>query len=178
MFKRMFRPDPLKSMDRSLASACPDPALWDQLSAYLTAGRRPAAPRARAALRAYLDLRDHLAGRAAFRCGAELSHEALAGDCHRFMTRYQPAPAMQRAEAEQWARFLLAADHLLALAHDARLAGNDGSQRRCQTLEGQLEAVHQCYLAPLRREFAAGAGRPDQAPAPLAGPEIAAARAA
>ncbi len=178
MFKRMFRSDPLKSMNRSLAEACPDPAIWPQLSAYLVEGRRPGEPRARAALRAYLDLRDHLAGRAAFRCGAELSMEALAGPCRRFMAGYRPAPALGRAQAEHWARFLLAADHLLSLAYEARLADGHSGRQRAERLEAQFKAVRDRYICPLGRELGASAGSQAGEQPAMAGPDLATAQPA
>ncbi len=167
MFSRLFATDPQKLMRRRLQEVCPDPALWGAISAYLTRGRRPKSPQARAALRAYLDLREALGGRAAFRAAAELSHAALAGPCREFARSYQPPAGLEPAAALAWARFLLAADHLLALAHEASLSPGVSRREQAARMEALLARAVRDYLDPLARELAGDQGRtPGRPPAP------------
>jgi hypothetical protein len=146
-------------MSKLLQESCPDPAIWNQVCDYLVYGRSPKSREARAALRAYIDLRDHLAGLAAFRAGGDLSHDALARPCREFFAAYQPPEALEPLAAMAWARFLLAADHLLAEAYEAALCRRTQRADQCRRMEESFARAREGFIAPLAREIA-GRRRP------------------
>ena len=166
MWDRIFSPDPARNMQQRLVAYSPDPILWKEVSAYLIKGRRPAQPAAQAALRGYLDLKDHLGGRAAFFVGAELSTRALEAPCREFLAGRPRPTGLEDASA--WARFCLAADYLLILACQVR--AHKGKQRRLelQRLEQRFIEVADDYLETLTRE---------SAPRAACAPPVASARA-
>lgn len=116
MFARFFRRHPVQQMHDQLTAYAPDPALWREVSAYLAQGRRPASSAGQAVLRTYLDLREGLGARAAFRVGGHLDHARLAEPCRCFFETYQTPAGLEPHLCRAWARFCLAADHLLAQA--------------------------------------------------------------
>jgi hypothetical protein len=170
MFGRIFASDPTKTMSNLLQDACPDPAIWSQVADYLVYGRTPKSREARAALRAYIDLRDHLAGLAAFKAGGDLSHQALARPCRDFWAAYQPPEALEPRAAEAWARFLLAADHLLSQAYEAALCRRGQRAAQCRRMEEAFARARESFIAPLAREIA-GQRRPAADAASAAAPE-------
>ncbi len=153
MLRRIFSPDPAKTMSQRLIAYCPEPTLWKEISAYLIKGRRPRRAGAKKALRRYLELRDHLGARAAFAAGAPLTTEALEGPCRRFLST-RP----QEDGYGQWARFCLAADHLLIMASQVRAHRGKERLREIQRVEKRFLEVAGTYLEPLTREAAAPAG--------------------
>jgi hypothetical protein len=127
-------------MHDQLTAYAPDAALWRELGAYLAQGRRPASAAGQAALRAYLDLREGLGAMAAFRVGGQLDHARLAEPCRRFFETYQTPAGLEPHLCRAWARFCLAADHLLAQAAqtDANRAQASFDQARTAFLEPAL----------------------------------------
>lgn len=159
MFRRLFANDPVKQMQTRLAAYAPDPDLWREIGAYLAAGRRPASPAGRAALRAYLDLREGLGAKAVFRAGGELSYAALAEHCRVFFMSYDEPQGLEPHQCRAWARFCLAADHLLAKASEAGAQkGNIGRNLAAQA-QTALERVAAEFLAPAREQAQAAARR-------------------
>lgn len=137
MFARLFRRNPVQQMHDQLAAYAPDDALWRELGAYLAQGRRPTSAAGQAALRAYLDLREGLGALVAFRAGSSLEHARLAEPCQRFFETYQTPAGLEPHLCRAWARFCLAADHLLAQAAqtDANRAQASFARARTDYLE-------------------------------------------
>ena len=154
MFSRLFANTPQKLMCDYLRDASPDPSLWAEIHAYLVKGRRAKTAEAKAALKTYLDLREALSGVAAFRAGGELTHDSLSTPCRDFACAYSAPAGLDSHTAMAWARFLLAADHLLALAYEASLA--PGVSRREQTtrMKALFRKAQDEYLTPLKQETA------------------------
>ncbi|MFZ5586515.1 MAG: hypothetical protein ACOZHQ_11345 [Thermodesulfobacteriota bacterium] len=159
MFRRMFASDPVKQMQTQLAAYAPDPALWREVGAYLAAGRRPASPAARAALRAYLDLREGLGAKAAFRAGGELSYAALAEHCRAFFAGYDEPAGLEPHQCRAWARFCLAADHLLAKASEAAAQKGNVSRKLSEQAQARLAQVAADFLAPAQEQAREAARR-------------------
>jgi hypothetical protein len=152
MFSRLFASDPQKLMHDYLRGACPDPALWGEVCAYLIKGRRAKSSQAQAALGAYLELRESLGGQAAFRAAGELTYDALCSPCRQFACAYVPAADIDAESVMAWARFLLAADHLLALAYEASLSPGVSRQELAARMKALFEKTQEDYLMPLKRE--------------------------
>ncbi|KIX13270.1 hypothetical protein [Dethiosulfatarculus sandiegensis] len=152
MFARFFSADPLKVMNTELAKQTPDSNFWKHLSKYLVQGVRPKDDKAEAVIKTYLDLRDSLGVRAVFRHNAVLSHEALAEPCRSFFCKYSGHDCMESSQLMFWARFCLAADHLLAVAYEARLETGEARKRRMDALMQFFAKVQTDYLNPLQRE--------------------------
>jgi len=152
MLKRLFSSDPLKVMQHKLKRLSPDDKLWPQVAAYLARGRRPEDLQAKAVIRAYLDLREFLGARAAFRAGGELNHQALAKPCAEFFRAYQNTSALAKPALQKWACFCLAADFLLAAAAEVRLQKGATRRRRFLETERLLVKVQGAYLVPLAAE--------------------------
>lgn len=164
MFNRMFASDPQKLMYGYLREACPEPALWGEVCAYLTKGRRTKTKQAKAALAAYLDLRESLGGQAAFRAAGELTYDSLCSPCRQFACAYNPPAKIDAENAIAWARFLLAADHLLALAYEASLSPGVSRGEQASRMKTLFNKTQEEYLTPLRREKKT-VGQPSQEPA-------------
>jgi hypothetical protein len=113
---------------------------------------RPKDAKADAVITAYLDLRDSLGARAVFRHNAELSHQALAEPCRNFFCEYPGHECMETSQLMFWARFCLAADHLLAVAYEARLETGEARKRRMGAVMQFFATVQADYLKPLQRE--------------------------
>jgi hypothetical protein len=152
VFTRMFANTPQKLMCNYLREACPDPALWGEIHAYLVKGRRAKSSQSKAALKAYLELRESLGGLAAFRASGELTYDSLAASCRDFACSYVPLAGMDSDQAMGWARFLLAADNLLALAYEASLAPGVSRKEQAARMEALFNKVQKDYLTPLGRE--------------------------
>lgn len=151
MFGRFFGNDPFKQMDRRLAELSPDSATWRQVGAYLGRGRRPGDATARAVIRAYLDLREHLGALASFKNGAELNHQALGEPCRRFFATYRHPHQMSAERLMAWACFCLAADHLLALAYEAAMEKGAIRKVKQAELERRFAEIKADYLDHLER---------------------------
>lgn len=175
MFTRMFANTPQKLMCSYLREACPDPALWEEIQAYLMKGRRTKSTRSKTALKAYLELREALGGLAAFRASGELTYDSLAAPCQDFACSYVPKAGMDSDQAMGWARFLLAADHLLALAYEASLAPGVSRKEQTARMEALFNKVKKDYLAPLGREAQDPTPAEEEAGRPSAAAEAAAA---
>ena len=154
MFSRLFANTPQKLMCDYLREASPDPALWAEIHAYLVKGRRAKNAQAKAALKTYLELREALGGLAAFRAAAELTYDSLATPCRDFACAYSAPVDLDSRTAMAWARFLLAADHLLALAYEASLAPGVSRREQAARMETLFSKVQEEYLAPLKQETA------------------------
>jgi hypothetical protein len=152
MFSRLFASDPQKLMHDYLREACPDQALWGEVCAYLIKGRRAKTSQAKAVLRAYLDLREYLGGQAAFRAAGVLTYDALCAPCLDFACDYAAAKDIDAENAMDWARFLLAADHLLALAYEETLSPGISRKEQAARMKALFEKTKVEYLTPLRRE--------------------------
>lgn len=152
MFSRLFANTPQKLMCDYLRDASPDPSLWAEIHAYLVKGRRAKTAEAKAALRTYLDLREALSGVAAFRAGGELTHDSLSTPCRDFACAYSAPAGLDSHTAMAWARFLLAADHLLALAYEASLAPGVSRREQATRMEALFEKAQTDYLIPLSQE--------------------------
>jgi hypothetical protein len=152
VFTRMFANTPQKLMCNYLREVCPDPALWEEIQAYLMKGRRAKSNQSKAALKAYLELREDLGGLAAFRASGELTYDSLVTPCQDFACSYVPLAGMDSGQAMGWARFLLAADHLLALAYEASLAPGVSRKEQAARMEALFNKVKKDYLTPLGRE--------------------------
>lgn len=152
MFSRLFASDPQKLMYDYLRGVCPDPALWSEVCAYLIKGRRAKSGQAQAALNAYLELRESLGGQAAFRAAGELTYDSLCSPCREFACAYTPPASVNADSVMAWARFLLAADHLLALAYEESLAPGISRKEQATRMKALFEKTQKEYLTPLRRE--------------------------
>lgn len=159
MFSRVFANDPVKQMQAQLADFAPDAALWREISAYLASGRRPASAAGQAALRAYLDLREGLGAKAVFRAGGELTYAALAEHCRNFFAAYDEPQGLEPHQCRAWARFCLAADYLLAKAHEATAQKGNVSRTLAQKAQDALEQVAADFLSPARDQAQAAARR-------------------
>ena len=149
---RLLANDPLKQMISDLGPLSPEPSQWPEISAYLAAGRQPASAQAKAAIRAYLDLRESLGGLAAFRAGGRLDHQSLQGPCRRFLQGYHGPAGLGADQAAAWSRFCLAADHLLARACEARVHKGRSGRKMAQDLADLLALTREQYLDPLAAE--------------------------
>lgn len=160
MFARFFRRNPVQQMHDQLTAYAPDAALWREISAYLSHGRRPASPAGQAALRSYLDLREGLGALAAFRAGGQLDHARLAEPCRRFFATYQTPAGLEPHRCRAWARFCLAADHLLAQAAqtDTDRAQAQFDQARSAFLEPALAQARAAEQAQATNQGAAPSG--------------------
>ncbi|KMY68923.1 hypothetical protein AAU61_04965 [Desulfocarbo indianensis] len=175
MFSRLFACDPQKLMRDHLREVCPDPALWKEVCAYLSRGRRPKSRQAMAAITAYLDLRETLGGLAAFRAAGQLTHQALEEPCRQFASAYETPAGLEPAAALAWARFLLAADHLLAMAYEASLSPGISRGQLAQRIDAMFAETQQAYLLPLGRELGKERTPPKEARAGALSAEAAAA---
>ncbi len=152
MFSYLFASDPQKLMHKYLQEECPDPNLWGEIAAYLVRGRRAKTRQAQAAITAYLDLREALGGLAAFRAAGELTYDSLCAPCRDFACTYTGPAGMDAETAMSWARYLLAADHLLALAYEASLSPGVSRREQAARMEAHFKNTQKEYLKPLRRE--------------------------
>ncbi|MFH1059708.1 MAG: hypothetical protein V1797_13660, partial [Pseudomonadota bacterium] len=159
MFRRMLANGPVKQMQTQLAAFAPDAALWREIAAYLATGRRPDSSAGQAALRAYLDLREGLGAKAVFRAGGELSYAALAEHCREFFACYEEPAGLEPHQCRAWARFCLAADYLLAKAHEATAQKGKISRTLAQKAQDALEQVAADFLGPARDQAQAAARR-------------------
>ena len=150
MFARFFASDPVKDISVQLEAYCPEVSLWPQVRAYLNQGKRPKDPKAMNALRAYLDLRDSLGSRSAFKNGAPLRHDALGGACARFFKNYKGQEHLGRQECRDWAQFCLAADYVLACAYSAKLLEGKLRKKAVRKVSEMCERIRQEYFEPLR----------------------------
>jgi hypothetical protein len=151
MFAHFFTPDPLKKMSHHLARHCPDPKLWPLVQAYLCKGRRSQNPKTEAIIRTYLDLREALGARAAFKAGAELSHQVLAPACRSFLTEYRFPRELPPEELGAWACFCLAADFLLGTAFEARLKQVRRSRKTLET-DKLFKQTNKLFFRPMAQE--------------------------
>ena len=156
MFRRFFANTPQKLMSGYLGEVCPDQNLWGEIQAYLVKGRRAKTPAAKAALGAYLDLREALSGLAAFRAGGELTYASLASPCRDFACAYDAPAGLDSEAAMAWARFILAADHLLALAYEASLTPGVSRDEQARRMKALFRKAQHEYLTPLGQEKARG----------------------
>lgn len=152
MFSRFFASDPQKLMQDHLREACPDPAMWAEVCAYLTKGRRAKTEPAKVVLSAYLDLRESLGGQAAFRAAGELTYDSLCDPCRGFACSYNPPAEVDGERVMDWARFLLAADHLLALAYEQSLSPGVSRSEQAARMQSLFEKTKDEYLTPLKQE--------------------------
>jgi hypothetical protein len=152
MFNRFFACAPQKLMQNYLREASPDPALWPEVCAYLTKGRRAKTRPAKVVLSAYLGLRESLGGQAAFRAAGELKYDSLCDPCRDFACSYIPPSGMDGERAMDWARFLLAADHLLALAYEESLSPGVSRSEQAARMQALFEKTKDEYLTPLKQE--------------------------
>jgi hypothetical protein len=151
MFARFFTPDPLKKMSRHLARRCPDPKLWPLVQAYLCKGRHSRNPKTDAIIRVYLDLREALGARAAFKAGAELSHRALTPACHSFLAEYRFPRELPPEELGAWACFCLGADFLLGTAFEARLK-QVRRRRKTSEMDKLFKQMDKLFFKPMAQE--------------------------
>ncbi len=153
MFSRLFANTPQKLMCDYLQEACPDPALWKEIHAYLVKGHRAKSMQAKTALNAYLELREALSGMAAFRAAGELTYDSLSSPCRDFACTYKVPAGGDSDTVLAWAQFLLAADHLLALAYEASLAPGVSRREQAARMKALFNKTQKEYLTPLRQEI-------------------------
>jgi hypothetical protein len=156
MFGLSRKKDPVKQMDKRLAPLSPEAGTWKHLAAYLVKGQRPSGDRERAILRAYLGMKEHLGPEAAFRLGADLEYGSLAGPCRGFFCEGGAYEAREGADLMHWACFLLAADHLLARAHEASLAERNNRDKVQTALQTEWERCEREFFTPLSRDMSGG----------------------
>lgn len=158
MFARFFRRNPVQQMHDQLTAYAPDAARWREISAYLSHGRRPTSAAGQAALRTYLDLREGLGALAAFRTGGQLTYARLAEPCRCFFATYQTPAGLEPHRCRAWARFCLAADHLLAQA----------AQTEASRAQAQFDQARTAFLEPALAQARAAeqnqTASPDHAP--------------
>jgi hypothetical protein len=152
MFGRLFAKDPQKLMREYLRGACPDPDYWQEICAYLIKGRRAKTKPAKSAIKTYLDLREALGGLAAFRAAGELTYDSLSKPCDDFACSYDTAASSNADQTLAWARFLLAADYLLALAYEASLTPGLSRGEQAGRMEKLFTKIQKEYLKPLERD--------------------------
>lgn len=158
-----FRPNPMKFAMKHLSDHCPDRETWNHIHPYLLRGRRPADPEARAAIRAYLELRERLGQNAAFKAGVCLDHGCLAPVCREHCRLVHTSGARPGSRTEHWARFLLAADYILSEAYVAGKSEKRGRAKAMARIKRLVAAARRDYLGPLQKEMngAARQARPE-----------------
>ena len=162
MLSRFFGSDPVKDISAQLEAFCPEPELWPQVKAYLNQGKKAKDIKAVNALRAYLDLREHLGSRAAFKNGAPLSYDYLAAPVEQFFAGYEGQEHLDCEACREWAYFCLAADHVLANAYSAKLMESKLRKKAVKQVSELCAQIKDEYFEPLQQAEASEPEMPQE----------------